>query len=198
MAKAKAVTNALQQGTRGRDMEVLQYTYYDTLPMAAATAQYRFFTQALGQGTPQKTLAQTNMTQSSQMPQGQNLTVNHLYIQYWGNDLKNNASLQEFYKYVQNTSVEFVIPGKDSLGTWKLSELMGFSNYMVVVPTVAGDNIPFSQVGKIDGKYKLNIPIVLAALQAFEVRVQKHATILDVLDDDTLTIGLCGVLKRQY
>lgn len=178
--------------------EAIDWTYYDTAEMDAAVLVHRFFTASLGQqktGGGQKTLADTNLTSAGALPQGQAFRVHLLKVGYVTSAAKATADLNLFYNLLNNTTVELVVPGKDSLGTYRLMELCGITIAFALTPTVAGDNIAQMQPTFI-GKFKLNIPWDIGATQSFELKVQHHVPVPASLEDDKLILGLNGELKR--
>lgn len=197
-APTTKVLDRLQAGTYGDFAEVLEWTYYDTATISATEQTYNLFTQKVGSvisGT-QKTLADTNMTSSGSIPQGQNLECHVLKVMYSTGDIKGTAFLNDFYKFLKNTTLEVRIPGKDSMGTWTLMELMGTATQLAMTPTTAGDNI--SQVQpRYTGLYPLNIPLVLAALTPIEIKIQTHIAMPATLVDDQIMVGLSGMLARS-
>lgn len=192
MSRKVALEN-LQQGTYGVEGEKLDWTYYDSNPLAVATLTNRFFTNPLGAGG--KTLAQTNLTQAGQIPQGQNHTVRAIKVWYRSAAAKGTAAVQDLYTMLEQTTVSIKLQNKETMGQWTLQELMGASLLFALTPTVAGDNIPVIQP-KFHGIFPLNTPIVLAALTPFEVTVQHHTAVAATLATDILKIGLAGTLVR--
>lgn len=190
------VLQDLQAGTYGSGGELLDWSYYDTATLVSTTLTHRLFTIPLGGGTPQKTLNVTNMTAGGQIPQGQNFTVHALKILYTTATAFATADVQSFYSMLKNTTVEIILPGKDSMGTWVLQELLGLSVAAAVIPTVGGDNLDFA-TPRYHGVFPLNIPLVLAALTPFELRVIHHVAAAAALDNDRLQITLSGKLRRS-
>lgn len=195
VANPEQVLQNLGQGTYGRQVERLDYTYYDTAILAAATLQHRLFTQGLG-GSTNKTLDITNMPTSGQMPQGQHLSVRSVKVQYMGSAAKGTAFLTDLALAIARSTVEFIIPGKSDLGVWTLQEVIGYKLGISIVPTVAGDNIAYPALNCYAGEYKLRVPIVLASQTPFEVRITHQTAVAATLANDRLQIGLNGVLLR--
>lgn len=174
--------------------EVLDWTYYDTIKLLSTTQMHRFFTVPLGQGG--KTLADTNLPNSSALPQGQNLKVHAIKPFYITDEALATDNLQMVYDVLNNSTIEFVVPGKDSLGTWRLAEIFGSSFLAPLIPTVAGDNI---QQIKADFKpaYPLNYAIKIGAIQTFELRLTHHVLPNVALDGNKICMGLRGRLVRM-
>ena len=192
MSRKLALEN-LQQGTYGAEGERLDWTYYDSNPLAVATLTNRYFTNPLGSGG--KTLAQTNLTLAGQIPQGQNHTVQAIKVFYRTTGAKATAAVNDFYTMLEQTTVSVKLQNKETMGQWTLMELMGAATLFALTPTAAGDNIPLIQP-KYHGIFPLNNPIVLAALTPFEVTVTHHTAVAATLATDVLKIGLAGTLVR--
>lgn len=178
-----------------RAMEVLDWTYYDTFKLETGILTHRLFTIPLGQAG--KTLADTNLPTASQLPQGQNLKVHAIKMFYMGTAAATpEVDLQHIYDVFRNTTLNFKVPGKDSLGLWTLVEIMGNPFQVQMTPAVAGDNIPMV-AATFKGVYPLNFPLKIGAVQAFEVEITHHVAPNTAIDDDTIRIGLNGRLRRM-
>lgn len=183
----------LQAGTYGASGEKLDWSYYDRVVLLSTTTVNRLFTVQLGASS--KTLADTNLTQSGQIPQGQRFTIRALKVSYVTNAARATANVQQYYDVLKNTSVQFIIPNKGPMGQWGLWELLGASSLFALTPTAAGDNIPVIQP-RFHGVFPLNTPIVLAALTPFYVEVTHHTATNAALDNDRIYVSLNGTLVR--
>jgi hypothetical protein len=172
--------------------EVLDYSYYDTA-ILSATLQNRYFVVPLGQAG--KTKADTNWTLAGQLPQGQNFKVFCLKVFYNSIAARTTADVGHFYRMLFETTLEIKIPGKDSLGTYKLSEVFGIPSLFNLVPTAAGDNIPLV-MSNIPGKIIFNNPMKIGSTQSFEIVVEHHTPVNAALYGDKLTVVLNGRLVR--
>lgn len=177
-----------------RAMEILDWTYYDTFKLVSTVLTHRLFTVPLGQAG--KTLADTNLPNASQLPQGQNLKIHALKIFYFGSEARIESELQNIYEVLRNSTFRFLVPGKDTLGTWPLSEVMGTPYLVQLTPSVAGDNIPMI-LPTFKGVYPLNFPLKIGAVQTFEVEIQHHVAPDAALDNDQIRVGLNGRLRRM-
>ena len=192
----------LNQGTHAAGGEILDWSYYDSMNVSA-TLSNNLFQLALGQGSPAKTLDQTNMTSNGQIPTGQRLTIHRIkfmYISqstYWAS--AGTAQVQLLYSMLAKTTFEFKIPGKDSLLSLSLAELLGACTLIADVPTASGDNIPLIQ-SRYHGIYPLNKPITLAQQTSFGCLIT-HQTAPDAklygTTGDIIRIALNGVLERK-
>jgi hypothetical protein len=195
-AAAPDPLGALQKGTYGIGGEVLgSYSLYDTMVLASGVVTNRMFTTPLG-GAAGRTLDMTNMTQGGQIAQGQNLTVKRLKLFYASSALKGTAAIQALYSALAHTTCEIVIPGKDVLGQWTMQELFGVSLAFAMEPTTAGNNLPLI-MPVFKGIFSLEIPLVLAALTPFELRVIAQTPFDSSLNGDFLKIALNGTLRRS-
>lgn len=176
--------------------EVLDWTYYDRLLIDGTTPTlvHRLFVTPLGQAG--KTLADTNMVLAGLLPQGQNMKVKAIKFLYVTAAAKATAVVTAFYTMLTRTTLEVIIPGKDSMGTWLLSEVLGVSSLFALTPTAAGDNIPLIQP-RFHGIFPLNKAIKIGATQSFEIRITHHVAPAATLDNDRIYIGLNGRLVRM-
>lgn len=191
-SRKEALEN-LQTGTYGVEGEKLDWSYYDTAVLAAATQVHRLFTNPLGAGG--KTLDFTNLTIAGQIPQGQQIITRAIKVFYRSIAVKATAAVQALYDLFSTTTVQVKLQNKETMGIWTLQELIGSASLFAVTPTVAGDNIPMIQP-KFHGIFPLNNPITLAALTPFEVTVSHHSAVDALLAGDHLKIALCGTMIR--
>jgi hypothetical protein len=183
----------LQEGTYGTGGEVIDKTFWDTLVLASATTVYRMFTVPNGQAG--KTLDLTNMISTGQISQGQNHTVNSIFVEYIAKAQRAAADLVKIYSVLNHTTVEIEIPGKDNLGDWTLAQIMGAA-FVVPFAAAATINQPMIQP-QFNGVLHLKVPIVLSALTSFAVKVVPQVATDAALDGDFIRIGLRGILKRS-
>lgn len=174
--------------------EVLDFSYYDTIDLDTTVLTHRLYVVPLGQAG--KTLADTNMILAGLLPQGQNMTVRAIKFFFVSKTNFASVNIQQYYDMVKETTLEFIVPGKENLGQWNLMEIAGMPSMIAFTPTVAGDNEPLMQ-GRWHGVFPLNRPIRIGATQAFEVRIQHHVAPNVALDDCRLMISLYGKLIRM-
>lgn len=192
MSGQRALAN-LQQGTYGAQGEVTNWSYYDTLVFASGTLINRLFTIPLGQAG--KTLDITNMTSAGMIPQGQRLTATHIKTFIMAPSALATAEVELLYTSIANTTCEVILENKSNMGVWTLQELLGAATLLPLTPTAAGDNIPIIQP-RYHGIFPLSIPLVLAALTTFEVRVTHQVAPNAYLDGIKFKLSLFGVLER--
>lgn len=188
----------LKKGTHSIYGEKLDWTYYDQISLISTSTSYKLFAQAEGQGTPAKTLNQTNMNANGQIPTGQRLTISRLKIMYLGIAAGSAplANIIHFYNFLANSVLRFYITGKDALLSITLQELLGAATLIPEVP--AGTfNIPIIQP-HFHGIFPLNKKIVLAEQTQFHVDIDCYASTPNAaLNTDTVRIGLNGILERR-
>lgn len=192
----------LARGTHAAGGEVLDWTYYDSFNVSASLSVNMFQT-ALGQGTTPKTLDITNMTTGGSIPTGQRMTIHRIKLtyvsqsSYWAS--AGTAIIQKFYNLLTKSTFEFKIPGKDSLLTLRLDEILGAATLCADVPTYSGDNIPLISP-RYHGIFPLNKPIILAEQTAFSCLVTHQVAPDSTLygtTGDLIKIGLNGILERR-
>jgi len=175
-----------------KSAEVLDYSYYDTMALSATNTN-RLFVIPLGQAG--KTKSDTNFTLAGTLPQGQNFKIFVLKLFYLSQVARSTAELLMWYKMLFETTIEFRIPGKDSMGIWTLAEAFGLPALFNLVPTNGGDNIPMIQPA-ITGKILFNNPLKIGSVQSFEIIVEHTVPVNPALYTDKLKISLNGRLIR--
>lgn len=190
----------LERGTHSRSGEIMDWSYYDSFNVSAALSVNMFQT-AIGQSS--KTLDITNMTSGGQIPTGQRFTVHRIKMLYVSQSTSwasaGTSQVQKWYSLLTKSTFEFKIPGKDSLLTLTLQELLGPATLVHCQPTVSGDNIPIIQP-RYSGIFPLNKPIILAEQTTFGCLVT-HQTAPDASlytgTGDLIKISLNGILERR-
>jgi hypothetical protein len=182
----------LQQGTHGAGGEIMDWSYYDTIVVAGATTSHSMFSVPRSAAKP---LHLTNMLLGGMVPNGQRMTVHAIKFFYTGSAIRNNAGIQSIYDLINTSTIEIFIPGKDSLLTITLQELIGMSTAVALTPTVAGDNVDVNRP-RYHGIYPVNSPIILAGQTTFEVRLTHWVAAAAGLNGDFIRIALNGKLER--
>jgi hypothetical protein len=188
----------MQSGTQLTSGERIDWTYYDTATLVSTTLSHRMFTVALGGSVgagAAKTLAETNMEVQGLLPQGHKLFVRAIKLTYYASAVLDEDDAQAVFTVLEKTTLIIKPSGKDSLGTWKLNELMNSPMNAVVVPSVPGDNVE-SLPKRCVGIFPLNKVLILAALASFGVTVTHHYVISALTDGHRITVGLNGRLDR--
>lgn len=191
-------SDAITQMQKGNFSNVLfdgDWTYYDTYPLVAGKLSYRFFSEAIGQGTPVKTLADTNLDSAGKLPQGHNLKCHVLKIMYLGGSV--NKIVDDYPQilndFLFNTTITVKFTGKNSQGTWKLFEIMGLNQAYTLQHTTVDINVQ-QPVQLIKGNFPLNKAIFIPALQSFTLNMEVNCPGIDAnLVDDKIAFGLNGV-----
>jgi len=186
--------DSLSQGTYGTTGEKLQWSLYDDTTLATGDTVKRLFTVPVGQNG--KTLSNTNMTQSGQIAQGQNMQVRALRMIYTPAAAWDLTKLTAFFNFLKTTVVEIVINNKAPMIQGTLAEFMGASINGAAAAAVAGSSLISGQVGFLTGVFPMNIPLNLAALTPFEVRLTYTTAIPAALNGDNFTFSLQGRLVR--
>lgn len=183
----------LARGTHSAFGEKLDWSYYDTISIDNAIATQRLFALAEGQGG--KTKAETNMSANGQIPTGQRLTIHRIKMLY-KSVAYTSAETQKFFSLLKNSVFEFFIPGKDSILTLTLQELLGAASLIDLVPA-ATFNQPLPEP-YFHGQYPLNKPIILAEQTQFHCQITHYnSTPAAALKGDLLQISLNGILERR-
>lgn len=184
----------LQRGTFSNVGEVLDWSYYDTVLLAAATTVHQFF--QIGVGSAGKTQDLTNFPATGLMPQGQSLDVRAIKVSYAGAAVKNSAGVNDVLQTMGNTFLEFKIQNKAAVYSKTLIEIMGIPLSVLATPTVAGDFLFQASQGRFVGIDVLNVPITLAALTPFTVTMAHVTAVTAGQANDRVKIVLAGRLIR--
>ncbi len=192
-AKARKAMMSLQAGTYAAGGEIIDWPYYDSFLVAAAVLVHQLFTRSVGVGGAR--LDQTNMTEAGRIPANCHFAVYAIKVYYTSDAAQATVDVQSLYTLLATTTVEFMIPGKDSLLTCTAQDLMGSASLFAVTPTAAGDNIPLIQP-RFHGVYPLNEPIVLAGNTNFRLQVTHQVAPAAGLADNIFRIALQGILRR--
>ena len=196
-----AAVNQLRygQGTYSAGGDAIDWSYYDTMCVPAAAGVVRYFINTQGQNnnksTPvAKSLADTNMISSGQIPKAQHLLVKNLKVFYTTHAALATTSVQALYTVIKNVTVEIVIANKFVYGQWTLQELLGAASLIAETPTAAGDSIPLIQP-RFHGIFPFNTMIELSENTNFELRATYNSTPASALVDDLLMLSLNGKLS---
>lgn len=192
-----AALKSLQRGARTPQGESLQWGYYDTLKLSASIRDYDFFLAGIGAsyGGVNKTEVQTNLPSSGTIPQGHRLWIYDIHVQYYSGAVRPTAWIQSFYTFIWNAWTKLGIVGKDAMLFLPLSEYIGQPYLTAITPTAAGDNLPFNH-GIFKAIYPLSKPIVLPALQNFNLKMTAGTLPAAGLADDEIRFLLNGKLER--
>lgn len=186
-----------QRGTYSKYGEKLDYSYFDTIALTATGTDYAFFQSPIGQGG--KTLVDTNMTLGSQVPQGQKFKVRAIKVAYLSSAIKAAANEQTFYSFLRTSVIRIFITGKDAIYSKPLSEVVGIPIAWCQQDLAAAGAASHASFGRFVGIDVLNVPITLAALTNFEVRLTCTAVGAgSILIGDYVRISLAGILRRAH
>ena len=193
MPQVNNALRRLEQGTYNENEgEILWWSYYDRVTLAAATLSHSFFTTPLGQGG--KTLAMTNFPSANQMPQAQNFEVRALEMYYVPDAAKAHADIQLVLDAFATAYLEFNITNKSAQLQIPLTQLMGSAMPMIALGAGAGDQ--WTARSQYSGVWETPIEIVLSAKTNFNVDIVFTAAHNASLDGDFIYISLLGGLIR--
>jgi len=190
--------SALGAKTYSSAGEKLDWTYYDSLVLAAAGTEFSLFQIPIGGGATPKTLADTNVNLGGMIPNGQNFTIRAIGAEYLSHNVKASADIDLLYNFLRVATVRFFITGKDALYSKPLTEIMGIPLLFHSVPAVAGNNENIFSMGRFVGINPLNVPLILDEQTSYEVRVNIPAALGAIsLVADIVRISLRGILIRR-
>ena len=188
------------QGTYSAGGDQIDWSYYDTMCVPATASIVRYFISSVGQinnhstAGVAKTLADTNMISSGQIPKSQHHMIKAIKVFYTSHAALATASVQALYTVLKNITVEVIISNKFVYGQWTMQELLGAATLIAETPTAAGDNIPLIQP-RFHGIFPLNTFIELAENTNFEIKVTYNSVPAAALVDDLLMVSLYGKLS---
>jgi hypothetical protein len=198
-AKYSTLFSMLNLGAYNGTAEFLQWELYDRVTITAADVtaakkDYVFFNGTTG---TTKTLADTNMEGSRQMPQGQHMEAKAIQIQIFkqSNTPPTEAEMVELLKFIDNAVISVGIANKAPMLQATLSRILGMSLTAITTNTVVTtSDATFRQIS--NGQYVLNIPIVLPALISFDVKLGFGAAVTTPLVDWSIRFGFQGAMIR--
>lgn len=194
MKSNKALQN-MQAGTRSdKQGDVFQYSYWDRYTLNDAISEITLFQTAQGQGTVPRNFAETNMLQAGCIPNGKQFVWHELKCYYVGQSVKATADLLPIYNLLVNTTVSLDIDGKQDLGMWTLNEI--FDNPMSIICSPATGYVNFNQIStisKLNGHLLLSLPITLASLQRFGLRIKHYTPVVTALKGDYIVFTMSGI-----
>jgi len=179
----------------------LDYTLYDRLQLnnAGGAVEREFFAVGLGEtdsiSARRKTLADTNV-RGGRIPEGQASAIYALKIWYEsGTDAKTEAERVALRDWVHEATIEFKIESKNNYGIWKLSELQGMADDMIVTAGATGQAFE-SAWSTFQGIKKFNLYIPLPRLTEFRVVLDQGIAPDAAFNEDYICCGLVGILNR--
>lgn len=210
---AKEAIDLGKGGSYSLSRDVLKYHLYDSLIIGTTAVDRTFFSVQQGQtyGTGQKTINETNMLDSSKLPNGQTFLINKLSIALISNFAAASTDpeliTQAWVNYLQHSVLEISIAGRDPDFQIPGSELLP---RLTVNGQTGAANIAVRQGDMINsGIASLGVtPIFIGELITFSVRMRTGSpvanvqTILDANatllngDEAEMRCTLEGVLTR--
>lgn len=195
-----AALNSMNAGTYKASGDVIDWSMWDTVTLAAATQENRMFINGRGTtvGAAVRNLADTNVIgRQGGIPQGQKLYVKAIKAVYTqDSDDHTEAFWKDWYAMLEQTTINVDIASKASYGQWTLAEVFNQSVGMILEPAAAADNYALGTVNRGLAILPLNLPIVLAANVTFDITMQHWTAVNANLDGDKVKIILCGILER--
>jgi len=179
----------------------IDYSLYDRLQLdnASGAVEREFFAVGLGDtdsvSARRKTLADTNV-RNGQIPEGQGFGAYAMKV-WWesGNDAKTEAERVLQRDYIHQATLEILIESKNQYGTWKLSELQGIADDMLVTSGANGQAFEAAQADYM-GIKKFNLYIPLPRLTTFSVKLNQGVAPDAAFDNDFLCFSFVGILNR--
>jgi hypothetical protein len=182
----------LGEGTFGRERDVSDWSYYDTLTIDPTNSEYTLFNQNAG-----RSLAETNYNGNGLFPQAQQLRIKAFKVFYRANGTKNSNDITSLYQLLEQSTITLQIQNKAPSYQKTLMETFGISMGFHATPTVAGDTELIMSLNRFVGIDPLNRAIVIAALTPFTVNIKFYGPIAAGLTGDKIKIALSGLLKRS-
>lgn len=168
--RRNAAFGQLQEGAHSSSGEVFSASHYDTYKILTGILTYKYFSVPLNQAG--KTLADTNNLLAGVFPSSFRLTADMIKMIFRMPAVGGvtQSILDDIYNMFFNTTIQITMPGKDNLGLFTLSEIFGASmNVGYDAATLAS-----GPQAIVSGKFRLNIPIVIAANTAYSVDLVHH------------------------
>jgi len=187
----KSAIERMGEGTYGKEVDRVDWPYYDELTLTAGVNEYTLFNQSQG-----KTLAQTNYFGNGIFPQAQEFRIKALKIEYLAAGTKTSADIISLYKLLWDSTLQFQIQNKPPSYQKTMFEAMGIPMGFHVTPGVAGDNESIMSYGRFLGIDPLNRQIFLAALTPWTTKINFYGALPAALLGDRIRISWNGILRR--
>lgn len=171
---------------------------YDRLFLlnAGGAVERDFFAIGLGNADPVsgilKTLADTNVRQG-QIQEGTAFAGFNLKIWMEPDSNKSEAQYLDFILWARQTVISIDLPTKKDYGTWKLTEILGIPNLMLIAPAAAGSNVALVSTGTYKSLKEWNLYIPLPRLTDFRVNMLQFLAPAASLDGDAICASIIGV-----
>jgi hypothetical protein len=193
---AKAMIK-LQQGTYSDEGEILDYSYYDTQRIAAATLEHNYFLTSQGEAFDDgvagfKDFSDVNFPGRG-MPSTQNFEIKAIKIIYKPAEVRTEAEMVNIVDMLRKSKFSFLIGNKAPVLELNMLDLMGINFPVVKAAAAVADD----HIRAIAAKaYPLNISLVLAGQTKFNCLIQHAAAPAAGIAGDLIQISLQGILQR--
>jgi len=195
-----SLINDFQQGQKsGQQYDDYDCSLWDTLKFAGGVfaPSYRMFTSPLGSqsnGITNKVEADTNMKVGGIVPNGRHFVVHGIAVQCNEWTGTNPNMFGAIGTFAEQAILSVKIDGKSDLGAWTVQELLGL-NFSSSSSTANANGVDLLVNQTPNKAYKLNMPIILPALQPFEFLLQLTRTPNTVATSGLVRIILKGRMK---
>lgn len=193
---AKAMIK-LQQGTYSDEGEILDWTYYDTQRLAAATLEHTYFITAQGEAFDDgvagfKSFADVNFPGRG-MPSTQNLEIKAIKCIYKPAEVRTEAEMVNIVDMLRTSKFSFVIGNKAPVLELNLLDLLGLNFPVIKAAAAVSDD----HIRAIAAKaYPLNISLVVSGQTKFNCLIQHAAAPAAGIAGDMIQVSLQGILQR--
>jgi hypothetical protein len=173
VSRYKDLFSMLGVGAYNGTAEFLQYELYDRVTITSQDVtdtkkEYVFFNGTAG---TTKTLADTNLEGSRQIPQGQHFEARAITLQITkqSDTPPAEGEVEALLRWLDNAVLSVGIANKAPMLQATVSRVLGMSLIAIATGSTTTSDSTFRQIS--NGVYVLNIPIVFPALTSFDVKM---------------------------
>lgn len=197
------VTKLQENLQRGEQVAVgkrFQWSLYDTIKFVLGDLNIQLFSVPFGQAgngyTASKGYRETNNRAANTIPQGQMFEAHAMIPYLFDGVAVNNTQMLAWMAWAKSAIFHVKFTGGDDLIQEPMEHILGLQYNMLMVPTVAGDQITALQQLNPSGYLKLNEKIRFGALSQYEITLENTVAIPAALVGKEVKFRFVGYLKR--
>ena len=195
-----SIIPAKQIKTYSDQGDIFDSTYYDTAELVSTSVSYDLFETPL---SATKKKDDTNMTDAGSFPFGKAFQIQMIGLRIFDRAavltaIRPGAVLNELFSLLSRATLTMNIVGKQDLGEWPVSELLGVTN-LVTAPETAGDSDTAGTDNFVPQWKKLRYPINLDAQVRFSIPLTFHGVtaLPSTLDNYAIQVLIKGTEQRR-
>lgn len=199
-SKVTELQESLQRGEQVGVGKRFQWSLYDTVKFLLGDLNIQLFSVPFGQAgngfTVAKGYRETNNRAANTIPQGQMFEAHAMIPYLFDGVAVNNVQMLAWMKWAKDAIFKVKFTGGDDLIQEPMEHILGLQYNMLMVPTVAGDQITALQQLTPSGYLKLNEKLKFGALSQYEITLENTVAIPAALVGKEVKFRFVGFLKR--